>query len=210
MPEEYSREERLRKLQKLRDLADHPATEGPLAEAAREQYEKLLRKWEVDPASLETEQPREWTFKMPPGCEIIFSQAVHHLELKGWKPKKFRITILATQAEKDLYYTLVSLALAARRQKIAEQKKALHSFLLGLAVNSFPTGPSKCPKCGEPHENQGGRYSFDDEARRFTCASCGYKGRKFPAMDIDQGELAEGAAAADRLRPGRLITRGRK
>lgn len=216
MSEQYSTEDRIRKLQKLRTLADHPGTEAPLAKAARAQYEALVKRWEIDPEALAAEEEKNWTLKVHSGCWDLYVHIFRHLELECYytykgnsrRKSKTAVEVKATESEIRLAKVLLANVILTRKNRLKEVwKKAkleLNSYMTGLMLGSFPTGPCKCPKCEEV-EAPVGRFLYHPSERRMMCAACGYQSKKFKDKRVDKEALRAGQMDGVKQRPDTLL-----
>jgi len=189
------RQDVLRKLQKLRVMADR--TPGPEGLAAARLFDALISKYDIDPALVDAEEKRDFRLNAPQSVQRWAIQIGQSFGLRFFHYKRNRKEVFVTATETE-YRILCDSVMVLKKIYAAKKKEftaKLNGYMYGYVQTTYPTDDKVlCPKC-----NSEMIYSKSD--RRYFCKDCGYVGKKLRKTNIDFEEMAKGARDS-----GRLIT----
>ncbi len=198
---EYTPDQRLAKLVKLRELSEHPGTPEHQANAARGLLDRLIKQWEVDPAELESEKVENHFFNVPKFGKDLALQVAFHMELSVYSTnKRMRLCVAATATDYALFAAYFVSLLKALKDKQKRYALELKSYMKGLSTTAFPSFPT-CSKC----KSKGIKYNPLE--RRVICPDCGYQSRpiKLKANETDMDALSLGMRDGQKLTPSRHL-----
>ncbi len=183
---EYTPEQRLAKLVKLRELSEHPGTPEAQANAARDLLERLIKQWEIDPTELENEKVEKYFVKFPKYGKDLACRVAWHLELQVYHTnRRNKVAIEATATDFALFSAYYASLLKALEDKQKRYELELTSYMKGLSNAAFPSFPT-CSKCKSK------AIVYVHAERRAICPDCGYKSRPIKPAPTDTDALLQG------------------